>query len=386
MYQFRLYPSKKQEIVLEEQLYLSRFCYNTLLAFKIKTYKEEKKNLSCFDLNNYLVLLKQEYPLLKKVHSQTLQDISKRVSLAFNHFFRRVKYKENPGFPRFKSQHRYHSLTYPQSGFHIKHNKLSLSKLGDISIVQHRNMEGIIKTLIIKKTPTNKWYANFCVEKQRTILPSLHHRSVGIDLGLHHFYATSEGTFVDNPRYLRITENKLIQVSRRHSKKKKGSKNRTKSRFKLARVHEKIVFQRLDFLHKESYKLSRAYQSIAVEDLKIKNMVQNRYLSKSIHDASWNRFIQLLSYKVEDTGGILVKVDPRNTSQTCLCGNNVKKSLNIRIHSCNHCGIIIDRDVMSALIIKQLAFGSTVGSTGSNAWGNVSRETSMNQESLASYS
>ena len=192
--------------MLEEQLYLSRFCYNTLLAFKIKTYKEEKKNLSCFDLNNYLVLLKQEYPLLKKVHSQTLQDISKRVSLAFNHFFRRVKHKENPGFPRFKSQHRYHSLTYPQSGFQMMNNKLSLSKLGDISLVQHRNMEGIIKTVTIKKTPTNKWYANFCVEKQRTILPSLHHRSVGIDLGLSNFYATSEGTFVDNPRYLRITE------------------------------------------------------------------------------------------------------------------------------------------------------------------------------------
>ncbi|MFH0797835.1 MAG: transposase [Candidatus Woesearchaeota archaeon] len=164
-------------------------------------------------------------------------------------------------------------------------------------------------------------------------------------------------------------------------KKKKGGKNRQKSRLKLARQHEKISSQRNDFIHKESRKLAGSYSIIAVEKLSISNMVHNRYLSKSISDAGWRKFIQALAYKVEETGGKLVEVEPKGTSQHCICGNRVEKSLAVRIHKCNKCDIEMDRDTMSAMIIKHIALtGTTAGSAGSNAWEDESALSSMNQE------
>ena len=137
--------------------------YNKQLELKIKTYKETGKNLSQFDLNNSLVELKQEHKFLKKVHSQALQNINQRISFAFNNFYNRVQKGEKSGFPRFKSRNRYDSITYPQSGYSLG-KKLYLSKIGELNIVQHRAIEGQIKTLIIKQTPTGKWFATFCAE------------------------------------------------------------------------------------------------------------------------------------------------------------------------------------------------------------------------------
>lgn len=308
-----------------------------------------------------------------------LQDASKRVSLAFKHFFRRVKNKDKAGFPRFKGRNHYHSLTYPQSGFSLG-NKLSLSKIGDISIVQHRNIKGQIKTMTLKKSSTNKWYACFCVEYE-PIKKAINDYTIGIDLGLLHFYADSEGNLLDNPRWLRNSEQKLADLQRNHSRKKKGSNNRKKSRLKVAKLHEKISNQRNDFLHKQSRKLADKYSRIAVENLSIKHMLHNRYLSKSISDASWHRFLQFLAYKVEETGGKILSVDARGTSQYCICGNKIEKSLATRIHKCDKGGIKVDRDIMSALIIKHIALnGTTAGSAESNAWEDEGLLSSMNQE------
>src|SRR3989339_802212 len=163
-YIFRLYPSKAHESNLNKLLDMARFTYNNQLELKIKTYKEKNINLTQFDLNNNLLKLKQENPFLYDIHSQALQNINQRISYAFNNFFRRVKNKEDPGFPRFKGKNRYDSISYPQSGFKLN-NKLYLSKIGTISIVKHRNIEGNIKTLIIKKN-ANKWYVYFTVEKE----------------------------------------------------------------------------------------------------------------------------------------------------------------------------------------------------------------------------
>lgn len=317
-----------------------------------------------------------------------MQNISQRISYAFNNFFNKIKNNQPKGFPRFKGKYRYDSLTYPQSGFGIEGNNLFLSKVGSMKIKLHRKIKGKIKNLIIKRTQTGKWHAYFCSEIE-LILPKKDSRnSIGIDLGLEHFYADSNGSLVENPRCLRHLENKLIQIQRVHSRKKLGSKNRLRSRYKIAKIHEKISNQRNDFLHKESRKLADEYSNIAVEKLNINNMVKNKYLSKSIADASWNRFLQMLSYKVEETGGKLKEVNPWGTSQYCICGNEAPKNLSTRIHKCSKCKIELNRDVMSAMIIKRLAFDTniktTVGSTESNAWGDVSRETPMNQESLAS--
>ena len=380
-YNFRLYPSKVQESNLSKLLDMARLAYNKQLELKIKTYKEKSINLTQFDLNNNLLKLKQENPFLYDIHSQALQNINQRISYAFNNFYRRVKNKENPGFPRFKGKNRYDSITFPQSGFSLS-NKLYISKMGNISIVQHREIKGKIKTMTIKRTLSGKWFAVFCAEQQDNLEKSSANKLIGIDVGLYHFYANSNGNLIENPRCLRKSEDKLAKIQRMHSRKKKGSKNRNKSRIKIAGIYEKITNQRKDFLHKESRKLANLSNNIAVEKLSISNMVKNKYLSKSIADASWQRFIQMLSYKVEETGGKLIEVNAKGTSQYCICGNKVEKTLAVRIHRCTKCNIEIDRDVMSAMIIKQLAIkGTTAGSAESNAWGDVSREMPMNQES-----
>ena len=367
-YQFRLYPSKKQENMLHNALGLARFAYNRQLELKIQTYQSSGKNFSQFDLNNSLIELKKANPFLLKLHSQALQNINQRIAFAFENFYGRIRNGKKAGFPRFKGKGRYDSITYPQSGFSLE-NKLYVSKIGNISIVQHREIQGKIKTLTIKCTPTKKWFASFSAEQEKEIAPNRKLNPIGIDVGLCHFYADSRGNFVDNPRWLRKSGQKLAKLQKKHSRKKIGSINRQRSRLKVALIHEKIANQRQDFLHKESRKLANCYSYIGIEKLTIKNMINNHHLAKSIADASWQKFRQMLAYKVEETGGKLVEVNAWGTSQYCICGNRVEKTLAIRIHKCNKCGVEIDRDIMSAIVIEKLAlFGTTAGSAGSNAW------------------
>ncbi len=368
-YKFRMYPNKKQEIKLLEILELCRFTYNKQLELKINQYKENKINLSYFDLNHHLLQLKEEYSTLKKIHSQVLQNINRRINFTFNGFYKRIKKGETPGFPRFKSKHRYDSFTYPQSGFKLNKQMLYLSKISNLNIIKHREIEGKIKTITIKKTSTNKWFTCFSIEQKekKNNVQTQENKVIGIDVGLHHFYANSEGKFVDNPRYLRKSELKLKRQQRKLSRKVKGSENRKKQQLKVARIHEKVQNQRKDFLHKESRKIINNYSMIVIEKLQIKNMTKNHYLAKSIHDASWKKFFQFLSYKAEDADGKVIEINPRKTSQACICGNKVEKTLAIRVHRCIQCGIEIDRDVMSAMIIKERAFKKikigTVGTT-----------------------
>ncbi len=384
IYRFRVYPTKKQEDVLCNMLDLARFAYNKQLELKIQTHKVAGKNLSCFDLNNCLIGLKGANPFLLGLHSQVLQNVNQRIAFAFENFYGRVKKGEKPGFPRFKSKGRYDSVTYPQSGFSLG-DKLRVSKIGDLSIVQHRAVKGKIKSLTIKRTPAQKWFASFSSEQEGKIVRKRELKIAGIDLGLCHFYADSRGNMADNPRCLRRSEQKLAKLQRKHSRKKTGGSNRQKSRLKVARTHEKIANQRQDFLHKQSRKLANTYPYICIENLSIKNMTKNHHLAKSIADASWHKFQQMLAYKVEETGGKLLRVDARGTSQYCICGNHVPKTLSTRTHKCNRCGIEIDRDIMSALVIEKLALsGTTAGSAESNAWKDERLLSSMNQESHAS--
>ncbi|MDP2906460.1 MAG: RNA-guided endonuclease TnpB family protein, partial [Nanoarchaeota archaeon] len=253
-------------------------------------------------------------------------------------------------------------------------------KIGWVNIKLHRNVEGKVKTLTIKKNCTNKWFACFSIEEEKEIEQHKSDKIVGIDVGLNNFYADSEGNKIDNPRWLRKSEKRLNFLQMQHSRKKKGSSNRKKSKLKIAKLHEKIVSQRNDFLHKQSRKLADDYSLIAVEKLSIKNMLNNRYLAKSICDAGWRRFLKFLSYKAEEAGGRIVEVDARGTSQYCICGNEVKKSLAVRTHKCHKCGRDLDRDVMSAIIIKAIALKNTVGTAGINACRDVPMGTSMKQE------
>ena len=351
MFKYRLYLSKAQVEALETQLELCRQTHNWLLASCKGTYEETGKILSQFDLNQNLSYLKHQRPEITQVHSQVLQNISKRIKDGYTNFFARRSAGLKAGLPRFKKYGRYKSITYPQSGFKIEGNKLHLSKIGNIRIRQHRELNGQIKTLTVKRMPSGKWYACFSciVEIQPREKPF---EDVGIDVGLHNYAVLSDGTRIDNPRLYRESEKRLAHLQRMASKKKRNSCNRVKAKTRVARLHEKIGNRRTDFMHKASRKIADKYETVYVEDLKINNMVRNHCLAKAISDAGWGRFIEMIAYKEEESGGQLIQVNPRNTTQTCSqCGEYVKKSLSERIHECPYCGLVLDRDLNAALNI-----------------------------------
>ncbi len=354
MFRYRLYPSRKQIAVLEYQLELCRQTHNGLLASCKDAYEETGKTLSQFDMQNLLIPLKNQRSELTKVYSQVLQNISKRIKDGYTNFFARRRVGLKAGLPRFKKYGRYKSITYPQSGFKVKAKKLYLSKIGDIRINLHRELRGQVKTLTIKRTPSGRWYACFsCIVEAQ---PRKHQvPDVGIDVGLKSFAVLSDGTKIENPRFYRKSEKRLIHLQRNLSRKKRGSSNRNKARLKVARLHEHIENQRTDFLHKASRKITDTYETVYVEDLKIRNMVRNHCLAKSISDAGWGRFIGMVAYKAESAGGRLIQVDPRNTTQNCSqCGNYVKKSLSDRIHECPSCGLVMDRDLNASKNILKI--------------------------------
>lgn len=299
---------------------------------------------------NELPAIKEQIPEFRQVHSQVLQDVLKRIDKAFDNFFSRVKQRQNPGFPRFKSKDRYNSITYPQSGFAIKGNRLELSKIGLVKIKQHRGIidGGKIKTCAIAKSGIH-WYCCLVVEYQITVHKKLVTDVVGLDLGLNSFAVLSDGVVIDNPRYYRKSQDKLKEIQSKYSVHKGKATKR-----KLSALHRKVANQRMDFLHKESRKLVDNYDFIAHEDLNIKGLAQMS-LSKSVNDAGWGMFINMLTYKGENTGTHVVAVNPYRTSQTCSnCGTIVKKTLAVRQHDCPQCGLSMDRDLNAAHNILKL--------------------------------
>jgi len=357
-YKYRLYPNKEQIRKFEQTLNICRNLYNNALTQRRKYYEENGKGLSRIKQQEFLKERKGEDIYLTQVHSQVLQDVLFRVEKAFALLFIRLKTKDGrAGYPRYKSHNRYHSFTYPQQpGFTFTDKGLKLSKIGIIKIKLHRPIQGEIKTCTIKRE-VDRWYACFSCQVSPSI-KSISQKAVGIDMGITHFAYLSNGEAIDNPKYLIKQELTLKRAQRKISKRQKGSKNRNKQKIKVAKIHRKIKDQRSDFLHKLSRKIVDNFSFIAVEDLVISNMIKNHYLAKSIADASWGQFLNYLAYKVEETGGKVVRANPKGTSQVCSrCGSLVPKSLSVRIHKCPNCGIILDRDHNSALNILQRAVG-----------------------------
>ena len=369
MYKYRLYPSKKQQQILFNTFNICKKIYNNLLEMSIKTYEETNKTLRKYDFDKILV---GKYP---EVFSQVKQNVSDRVHKVFQNFFRRVKDKscKKKGFPRFKS--RIHSITYPQFGFKfLSQRRLKVSKIGSIPIVLHRIPKGKVKTLTIKRNRVGQWFAIFACEVDVKPVKNTSKKEIGIDVGLTSFATTSDGIFVSNPRYLVKAEKRLKFLQRRVSRKKKGSKNREKSKHLLARQHLKVSNQRLDFLHKLSHELTKNNKTIVVEKLNIKGMLHDHHLAKYIGDASWNAFINMLEYKAVTSGSALIKVNPKNTSKTCSnCGAIVDMPLNQREYRCGVCGFVCHRDLNASINILKIGLDKPE----SNACGHDVRPSSL---------
>jgi putative transposase len=299
------------------------------------------------------------------VPASTVQMLADRLDKAFRRFFARKELGEKGGFPRFKKPNRWHSipLRQHQTDFSLSADGKHLSvpkKLGrSLKIKLHRPIEGIPQTCHLVLRADGHWYALIVCEtlSQTEHTPSAcTHPSIGIDVGLKSFLTDSDGNTTDNPRYSRQSARTLRRKQRMTARRKKGSKRQRKAARSTAQTHLKIKRQRRDFHFKTAKPYAEQYQVIAVEKLNIDNMVQNPHLSKSIMDASWGAFLDILEDKAERAGHQVIRVNPRYTSQKCSrCGEIVQKSLSVRTHICPSCGYVQDRDVNAAKNILQVA-------------------------------
>jgi putative transposase len=356
-YKYKLRISKKIEDSFNRTLAVCCDLYNAGLQERRDAYKLERKAISYSEQCVELTDVREADADVAGIYSQVTQDALRRLNKAFLGFFRRVKAKQTAGYPRFRSKSRYDSFTYPQSGFRLDGDKLHLAKIGSVRLRLSRPVEEKIKTCTIKRQPDG-WFVIFTVEDEAHPLPQ-RSEQIGIDVGLLSFATLSDGTEVDNPRYYREAQKQLRIAQRKVSRRKKGSHRRRKAVQLLARVHQHVRNQRADFHHKISRWLVNEYGTIAVEDLNVKGLAGGM-LARSVNDAGWSSFINMLTYKAEDAGRALVKVDPRGTSQTCTCGAHTPKDLSQRWHKCAECGLSQGRDHVSAQVILQRALGQSV--------------------------
>ena len=359
MFEYRLYPNKEQRHLLMSCLIETRSIYNEMLAVMKQQYEEKQTFPSKYDLTAAFKGRGGE-----AVPASTVQMLADRLSKALKRFLAaRSLGISNVGFPRFKTPNRWHSIQLRQhktdfalapDGKHL----LVPRKLGSsIKIKVHRPIEGTPRTAHLVRRADGHWYALIGCSVEPSPLQAdtckessaCEHPSIGIDVGLKSFLTDSEGHTVNNPRFYRTSQKTLRRKEHIKSRRKKGSKRRRKAARSVALTHLKIRRQRRDFHFKVAKLYAESYAHIYVEDLQILNMVQNHSLAKSIMDASWGSFLDILSAKAENAGHGVIRVNPRYTSQKChKCGEIVQKSLSVRTHICPFCGYIADRDVNAA--------------------------------------
>lgn len=373
-YEYRVYPRKWEIEKLDQMLWQGRLVYNQALEVCISTYKETGKGIKAINQWSYFRDWRKQEGIL--LNASSLQHILRRLDKSYAAFFRRIKAGETPGHPRFKGRGRFNSLEYTYGdGIKLSFDKvlnrpfLYIQNIGDLKIKLHRPIPAgaVIKYAIIKRKASG-WYVCFQLNTP-DVVPSIHTGpAVAGDVGLMHLLTLSDGSVIENPRWLRASLIDLNRAQRRLSRRKKGSKRREKARKQVALLHEHIANIRKDFWHKTTSNLINTYSAIAIEDLSPKFMIQNHGLALSASDAGLGIFHTLLDCKAEKAGVEIVRVNPAYTSQVCSdCGNLVGKSLSIRMHMCPHCGLIIDRDLNAARNIYQVAFNSAwIGPSGVN--------------------
>ena len=353
---YRLYPNKPQTEKLDFALDICRQAYNTMLG--------ELKDQAVIDRNMIQAMLpdlKICEPRFREVYSKTLQYECYRLFSNLS-ALRVLKSKgRKVGALKFQGKKFFTTMTYNQSGFELEHTfkkngRLKLSKIGDVKLKLHRLPEGNVKQITIKRM-NDKWFA-FVITDGKTKLEH-GNKVLGIDLGINHYLVDSEGNKVEHPKNYEKMLPKLRIAHRKLSKKKKRSNNRLKAKKSLNRIYEKVNNQRNDFLHKTSTNLIRECKIIVVEDLNIKSMMEQKYFNaKNIADSSWNKFIQMLTYKAENSGVEIIKVNPKDTTKTCSnCGHIQKMPLWDRTYKCKDCLFEMCRDENASINIKNLGLG-----------------------------
>jgi putative transposase len=364
-FEYRLYPTRAQRTALLRCLVGARGLYNEMLARQKAHHAETGRFLSKYDLAAAFRGRGGD-----AVPATVVQTLADRLDRALRRFLASRSLERPCGFPRFKGPNRWHSVQLRQYGrgkdaFVDEAGRLRLAaKLGGpCKVKQHRPLEGTPKTAHLVLRADGHWYALIVCAPAPPVSGAADDglasttaplRAVGLDVGLRHFLVDSEGRTVASPMHFRRAERTLRRQQRTLSRRKKGSRRRTKAARSVARTHLTVARQRRDFHFKTAKGYAERYARIYVEDLRIPNLVQCRYLAKSIHDAAWGAFLGILRDKAASAGHAVVAVPARMTSQRCSrCGEVVPKTLSVRSHVCTRCGYAADRDVNAARNILQ---------------------------------
>lgn len=361
-FKYRLYPTKRQERLLEEQLAFTRELYNAALEQRISAYKLTGKSPSHLAQSREFTALRAECPgWLPEGMSRSAQQYAlRRLDLAFRGFFQRLKRGQTPGFPRFKGAERWDTLSC-QSGKGSKLreeiSRVYWAGIGNIKLRQHRPIpEGAERKKIEIRRQGRHWFA--CIE---CLIPKPEPRPatgarVGVDLGITSFAALSTGELVEGPRAQRKAETRVTDLSRALARKKRGSNRRGNAAAALARARLKEGRIRRDHQFKLAKRLTDEFDLICLENLNVKGLADG-WNAKDVRDAGWGQFTSILTDKAEEAGRTLVLVDPRNTSQACSGCESLpakRKTLAVRTHECAVCGLRLDRDVNAARNILRL--------------------------------
>ncbi|MBQ0987373.1 transposase [Streptomyces sp. F63] len=363
-YSFRLYPGAGQRSALARAFGCVRVVYNDALRAREAARSEGMPFPRTGDLSKQLITEAKKTPeraWLGEVSAVVLQQSLRDLDAAYRNFFDGLKGRRpRMGAPRYKSKRDTRQsvrFTANARWSITTGGKLRLPRVGDVKVKWSRTLPSVPSTVTVVKDSAGRYFASFVVETgPEEVLPGVT-PELGIDLGLGHFAVLSDGTKVDSPRFLRRAEKRLRKAQRSLSRKEKGSSNRNRARIKVARAHAKVADARREFHHQLSTRLIRENQAVAVEDLAVKGLARTR-LAKSVHDAGWSAFVNMLEYKAARYGRTFVKIGRfEPTSQVCSqCGvKDGPKSLHVRVWTCRACGAVLDRDINAAVNVAKAA-------------------------------
>src|SRR4028118_1506643 len=340
VFEAKLEGTKEQYERIDEAIRTARFVRNSCIRYWM-----DNKGIGKYELSAYCAVLAQEFPFAGKLNSQARQASAERAWSAITRFYDNCK-KVKPGkkgFPRFKRDRTHGSVEYKTTGWKLSEDRRAITfsdgfeagsfKLWGTRDLHFYQLKQIKRVRVVRRA--DGYYVQFLIDQERLEKRTPTGKTLGLDVGLTHFYTDSDGQTVENPRHLRKSQKALKRLNHRFSRTKKGSKNRAKARNRLSRKHLKVSRQRKDFAVKLARCAVQSNDLVAYEDLQVRNMVRNRFLAKSISDAAWSAFRDWLEYFGKVFGVVTVAVPPHYTSQNCSnCGWVVKKSLSQRTHRC----------------------------------------------------